>query len=67
MSITKNTRGRNGLEAWRKINRRFDPQTSARKKDAMARIVKTVAVAIGELKKWCVIAKAQSVSRLMKM
>lgn len=75
LPITMDTRGRNGPDAWRKINRRFDPQTSARKKDAVTRIMKTAPVAIGKLshtqsnsgRTWYLIAKTQKENRLMKM
>ncbi len=56
LSITMNTDQRNGLELWRKLNRRFDPQTASRKTDAISTIIHRKSVPLAslsdEIEKW---------------
>ncbi len=49
ISIVMNTSERKGLESWRRIGRRFDPQTAGRQKNAMFEILSVKAVALKEL------------------
>ncbi len=48
-SITKNVAGRNGLEVWRKLHHRYDPQIAARVKASMNSIVRTTQVPLNKL------------------
>ncbi len=49
LSIVKNTEHRNGLEAWRKLHYKYDPQTAAMVNDSCSRIVYTQPVALEKL------------------
>ena len=49
LSIIMNIPGRNGFEAWRKLNKRFDPQTAGRRKHAMSTILNVKSVSLKEL------------------
>ncbi len=49
LSIIRNTVGRNGLEVWRKLNYRYDPQTATRTKDSYSQIVYTNPVPLEKL------------------
>ena len=49
LSMVMNVLGRNGLESWRRLNRRFDPQTAGRRKNAMQEILAAKPVSLKEL------------------
>ena len=49
LSLVKNVPTRNGLEAWRKLHFRFDPQVASRIKDSYNRIVYTQPYALEQL------------------
>ena len=49
LSIVMNDPARNGLECWRRLNRRFDPQTAGRHKNAMSAILAVKSVGLKEL------------------
>ena len=49
LSIIMNVPGRNGLEAWRRLNRRFDPKTAGRRKNAMSTILNVKPCSLKEL------------------
>jgi hypothetical protein len=49
LSLVMNTAARNGFEAWRKLSRRFGPQTVGRQKNAMASILNVKSVSLKEL------------------
>ena len=47
--IVKNTTADNGLEAWRKLTRRFDPHTGQRKRNLMSGILQPGNFKLSEL------------------
>ncbi len=49
LPIVKNSVGRNGLEVWRKLHYRYDPQTASRTKDSYSQIVYTTPVPLDKL------------------
>ena len=49
LSIVMNDPARNGLECWRRLNRRFDPQAAGRHKNAMSAILAVKSVSLKEL------------------
>ena len=49
LSMVMNDPARNGLECWRRLNRRFDPQTAGRRKHAMSTILNVKSVSLKEL------------------
>ena len=49
LSIVMNDPACNGLECWRRLNKRFDPQTAGRHKNAMAAILSVKSVSLKEL------------------
>ena len=49
LDIVQNTTRGAGLEAWRKLVRRFDPQTVGRKRTLLSRIINAGTVKVHEL------------------
>ena len=49
LTITNNVSNRNGLEVWRRLNKRYDPQLAARKKEQMGDIMRTKPVSLANL------------------
>ena len=49
LSIVMNTPGRSGLEAWRRLNKRFDPQSPGKKRSALTRLMNPAQVPLKQL------------------